>query len=731
MLLLVLVKRLMLITFCSLLLTCTPVPHSQFRVLNTAPEQQTNRINVTNHLRTTPRPADNTQYPIALGDVGPIEPLYAGNNRYPFSCDTVRSGLGQPLVDNQQALGTAVFKENPDGSLSNTIIGYSKDCLVPSRLRYFVVNLNGESEEITNYSSLDKHQFDSNQQLIRLEQGIINRHIYTIAMPIKKTEFNTWRTSSLWNKKLIYQFAGGVGIGFRQGKVNPKKLLKRRFGQLHNGYAVITSSANKTSYTYNMLLAEDTAWRVKKQFEALYGKPIYTVGIGGSGGGLAQYLIAQNSPGLIDAAIPLYSYPDMVSQTIYALDCDLFNTYYHFKSDLANWDNSDKKRAIEGLNNAEIEHKSWFYTPINQFLTGKAFYRPKIYSECVHGYFGLSSLVNNPAQGFLKPLFSQTVNHQTNWSYWQDLALITQTPNAATSAPALWDNQGVQYGLNGLKQGSLSATEFLHLNYHIGGWKAQTEQRPEQLLFFPFVKTPIWLTQWSRHNIYVAGKKPAKRTVANLAAVRQAYRYGQVYLGFNSIPTIDIHHYLEDQLDMHHISTSFAARLRILKQQGHLKNHRIWIADKHYTPLNEAFSVIDKWLSTQQAPDDSSDRCFNKSGEIIAQGENVWHGDWNNQPAGACTKHFPIYTNSRIQAGGPFSGSIFKCQRIAVETAVANGVYAPIDMTPYLAELKRTFPDGVCDYDKPDLGNPFNVLSDKSGLPPLKSSQVAKSNGRS
>ena len=93
----------------------------------------------------------------------------------------------------------------------------------------------------------------------------------------------------------------------------------------------------------------------------------------------------------------------------------------------------------------------------------------------MHGYFGLSSLVNNPAQGFLKPLFSQTVNHQTNWSYWQDLALITQAPNAATSAPALWDNQGVQYGLNGLKQGSLSATEFLHLNYHIGGWKAQTE----------------------------------------------------------------------------------------------------------------------------------------------------------------------------------------------------------------------------------------------------------------
>ena len=697
-------KRLIFIYPLFTLITCTPLPHSELRVLNTAIKQNAPLLNVQDHISNSHRPNETYPFPIPLNEVGPSTPLYAGANRYPFSCDTLKSGLGQPEIDNHEALGTAVYKVKDNGQLSNQIIGYSKDCLARSRLRYYAINREGDIkpiEKLAQYQQLDSSEW----LLLRLEQGTINRHIYNLVMPITVEEFGIRDSQTLWNKKLIYQFAGGVGIGFRQGKINPKKLLSRRFREFFKGYAVITSSANKTSYTYNMLLAEDTAWRVKRQFISLFGKPDYTVGIGGSGGGLAQYLIAQNSPGLIDAAIPLYSYPDMVSQTIYALDCDLFNTYYHFKTDLAKWDSRSKKMAVEGLNSAKIEHRSWFYTPINQIITGNKIYRPTIYSECVHGYFGLSSLVNNPAQGFLKPIFSQTINQTTNWSYWQDLSFITakQTNNA----PALWDNEGVQYGLNGLKKGQISIEEFLHLNYHIGGWKPQDQQKPEQLLFFPFVKTPIWLTQWSRHNIYSAKEQPAKRTTADLDAIRAAYRYGQIYLGDNQIPTIDIHHYLEDELDMHHVSTSFATRLRILQKQGHSNNQLIWISDKKYTPLDEAFSMIDRWINSSKKPDDATDQCFGPNGEVIANGSSVWDGNWNSKKLGMCAKHFPIYSNSRIQAGGPWTGSIFKCHRVSVDKALESGLYAPIDMTKFKAELEQIFPDGVCDYSLGDMGNPY------------------------
>jgi hypothetical protein len=41
--------------------------------------------------------------------------------------------------------------------------------------------------------------------------------------------------------------------------------------------------------------------------------PYYTVGVGGSGGAIQQYVFGQNHPGLLDAAIPQYSYSDMIT----------------------------------------------------------------------------------------------------------------------------------------------------------------------------------------------------------------------------------------------------------------------------------------------------------------------------------------------------------------------------------------------------------------------------------
>ena len=320
--------------------------------------------------------------------------------------------------------------------------------------------------------------------------------------------------------------------------------------------------------------------------------------------------------------------------------------------------------------------------------------------------------MNNPAQGFLKPLFSQSIQNHTHWSYWQDLSQITQTQRIDNSS--LWDNQGVQYGLEGLRQGTISIQEFIHLNYHIGGWKPQSQQQPEQLLFIPFVRTPIWLTQWSRLNIHFAKNGPAKRTTANSQTIETAYRYGQVFLGVNPIPTIDIHHYLEEELDMHHISTSFATRLRIENYQGHTNNQKIWVSHKDFTPLKEAFTVIDSWLTNDRMPEDASDRCFDKNGDVIAEGHAVWSGKWNKQTLGKCTQAYPIYSNSRIQAGGPWQGSIFKCHKIPVRQAIAQGIYKPLDMTPYIKELEDVFPHGVCDFKKGDLANPFNWLSDRS-----------------
>ena len=67
---------------------------------------------------------------------------------------------------------------------------------------------------------------------------------------------------------------------------------------------------------------------LKEHFVETHGIPLYTVGVGGSGGANQQHIYAQNHPGLLDAAIPQYSYSDMVTQTIHVGDCELLEHRY-------------------------------------------------------------------------------------------------------------------------------------------------------------------------------------------------------------------------------------------------------------------------------------------------------------------------------------------------------------------------------------------------------------------
>jgi hypothetical protein len=49
---------------------------------------------------------------------------------------------------------------------------------------------------------------------------------------------------------------------------------------------------------------------------------------------------------------------------------------------------------------------------------------------------------------------------------------------------------------------------------------------------------------------------------------------------------------------------------------------------------------------------------------------------------------------------------MFKCALMPVEQALEQGLYGPVDQPTALAELSKTFPDGVCDYSQPDQGLP-------------------------
>ena len=229
----------------------------------------------------------------------------------------------------------------------------------------------------------------------------------------------------------------------------------------------------------------------------------------------------------------------------------------------------------------------------------------------------------------------------------------------------------------------------------------------------PFV--PGTVDVWSARNMNLSpdgGVTPAPRRTGDPIAIAAAYNSGHVFRGDIDIPVIDWRHYLERQLDMHNSHQSFASRQRMLNYDGDASNQVIWFTDARpgtpqSDPTPQAFLVLDKWIKTGTKPAEAVDSCFATNGSLIASGPDVWDGILNDEPAGACTNAFPIFSTSRIVAGAPIEGDIYKCALKPVATAIADGTYG--SWTPSAGEtarLQQIFPTGVCDYSKPDVGRP-------------------------
>jgi hypothetical protein len=492
--------------------------------------------------------------------------------------------------------------------------------------------------------------------------------------------------------------------------------------QLAKGYAIAYSTGTVTSVHYNIWVAAHTAAMVKNQFVGLYGEPTYTVGIGGSGGAVQQLLIAQNEPGLLDALIPQYSYPDMVTQTIWAYDCELLEYYFDVTArKQKRWRVQEQRSLIMGLAADSAAHNPFndieFWSRVARLRLGRL---PDGATECSASWRGLTPLTNNPTYTNHPDRYAQPLHRDARWSHWHDLKYIYGVDDDGY-ANRTYDNVGVQYGLLALRTGDITPAEFLHLNANIGGWKPPKEMRQERYWLLNGHGSLGEVRLWSDHNMHKAPEpvssdvfrernratviSVAPRNSGHIGAIQAAYRAGQVFLGTIDIPIVDLRHYLDDQLDMHHSFASQATRLRLMRGNGHIDNHLIWVAAPPFEPTAQALLLIDEWL-TQGKPQMAQDGCWDSSGKSIAMGPNVWDGAWNGRTPGACMQQFPAFKSPRDAAGAPLTGDIFKCQLRPVAAALENGTYGDIDMRPYTLWLEQIFPDGVCNYGPGDVGRP-------------------------
>ena len=379
--------------------------------------------------------------------------------------------------------------------------------------------------------------------------------------------------TSLWNRRLVYTFDGGVAIGRNQGTLGGSALNP---DLLELGYAIAHSSGTRASVHYNMVLGGETALMTKERFVERYGVPRYTVGVGGSGGAIQQYLYGQNHRGLLDGAIATHSYPDMVTQTIHVGDCELLERYMDVTDAGTRSGRTGKTASGSRASTQRLPNPS--HSPQH---------------ECVVGWRGLTPLAMNPLFGTAgagTERMDPAVMAAVHWTHWEDVKNVYGVgPDGY--ARQTWDNVGVQYGLEALTDGNITPAGVPAPQRH-GRARGRTRATMVQE-GRPFLPVGSF-DPWSLRNQQTGD--PAPRRAGSIAAMNAAYREGLYFDGDIDIPIIDWRPYLEERLDMHNSHQSFASRQRMLDHDGRASNQVIWFSQPDDNRILEAFEVMDEWL---------------------------------------------------------------------------------------------------------------------------------------
>src|ERR1700722_9225379 len=218
-------------------------------------------------------------------------PIFSGRHQEPFICETVENGLG-PATDadcNAKTLVEYYYKstEPAQGSVAEsikaTILAMLNAGLDPGFKPY---SLSSPSpSDVAQTTTSDGRTVP---YIIRREFGVINRAVYDIRFLHQPgTPLPTpWsRPTAGWNGRLVYVFGGGVRAGYHQGRL-PGVVGGVQEPLLALGYALATSTLNVFGNTSNDKISAETLAMVREHFIKQYGKPVHTIGWGGSGGAM-------------------------------------------------------------------------------------------------------------------------------------------------------------------------------------------------------------------------------------------------------------------------------------------------------------------------------------------------------------------------------------------------------------------------------------------------------------
>ncbi|MBK5232694.1 MAG: hypothetical protein JJE13_06900 [Thermoleophilia bacterium] len=503
-------------------------------------------------------------------------------------------------------------------------------------------------------------------QAIRVETGTVNRANYKIGFLIDPA--NPSVPGIGWNGRLIYGFGGGCTGGFVQGPAgNDNNFL--RLPDVLGGYATAGSSQNVFGTRCSDSVSAETVSMVKEHFIEAFGQPDFVLGKGGSGGAMAQQMIGDNFPGLLDGLQISNSFTDNAFPGNQLMDCRLINEFLA-SPEAAGW-TTEQKRAVKGL--ARETACAVVYAAF-----GENFFDPG--GSCPPELAANTVFDPNTNPGGTRCLV-----------YDGNVNVYGKEGDGLTRRPV--DNVGVQFGLEPLRSGVITVDQFLDLNDGVGG-----------------------IRQYDGVSV------PARST-ATTEALRRAYDSGQLNeggAGLASTPIIDNRNYSIETMDNgHQIIHALSMRERLLKANGDPDGNGsagtqvIWTSPQS---LDDSLQLLtmDRWLTgiendtssvskrekvlnnrpeTISGSPAAQDACFsNDTGSLIAQ-------QTQTDDSGTCGTTFPSSSGPRIEAGQPLANDILKCQLKPID----QSEYGVALTGPQLARLQTIFPQGICDNSKPGI----------------------------
>ena len=517
------------------------------------------------------------------------------------------------------------------------------------------------------------------KDLIRVERGALNRTIYTLVSMFDPRDTNTpWDPPRGWNGKLVWQF--GPSASASRFQSSPARSLFDQSGGLglQRGFMVATASFTDGGTNDNDVLAAETVMMVKELITERYGEIRYTIGDGCSGGSIKQNDIASAYPGLINGIQPQCTYADALTPFIEIPDCGALQANYYANNPNGQALTAAQRSAINGHNNTGF-CQVW----ITSFLPA---INPTLASNCGGGF--PAALVYNKTtnpNGIRCSVSEHSVNQLGSFVEADGIRRVN----------GMVDNVGVQYGLQALRAGIISAEEFVRVNEGVGGLDGDIVWRPQ-------------------------------RAQARPEALLVHYRAGYVSDGrqLAKVPIIDMRGNQNPNGDIHGNWRPYSVRARLDNDYGDHNNQVIWkfnSATGSSTPgaalVRKAFTTMDAWLAAIEA-----DHSANPL-EIKVR---------NNKPAAAVdfciatlgtndsdlTTTFGIedaacpvkqQSSPRQVADGPRAENVYKCQLkpLVFSDAAYGGVQFTDDQK---ARLAAAFPGGVCNWNVPGVSQvPVNT----------------------